>query len=351
MIRLAVIGAAHPHVTYALDELAHRGDVVLVAVSDPDLGTAERYAHAHQAATYTDHRLLLAQHSPDVVMIAGIYAERAQAVIDSLEAGAQVLADKPLCTTLAELDAIEAAARATGCSVSLLLEKRTYPETLAARALLEAGTLGELAMVASTGPHKLNLPTRPEWFLRRSGYGGILGDLAVHDIDLVLSLSGSTEGTVSGLSDPSRPDFARYGALLLNAGPVAATIEVSWLTPAAAPYHGDYRMRLTGTEGTAELFWAQGRLVAATTDRPPWEVELPAGRRPAQDALAALADGREPETGTAASLTATRIALLAQKSADEGGTVHRWTSDAVDRTTVNQTTGNRTTGNRTEGAT
>ena len=36
MIRLAVIGATHPHVTYALDELAHREDVVLVAVSVAD---------------------------------------------------------------------------------------------------------------------------------------------------------------------------------------------------------------------------------------------------------------------------------------------------------------------------
>jgi predicted dehydrogenase len=326
MIRLAVIGAAHPHVSYALDELAHRDDVFLVAVSDPDPATADRYALPHRAVSYTDHRALLADQKPDVVMVAGVYADRGPAVVDALEAGAHVLADKPLCTTLADLDAIEAAVRKTGCSVSLLLEKRTYPETLAARDLLGAGVLGELVMVASTGPHKLNRPTRPPWFLRRAGYGGILGDLAVHDIDLVLALSGAREGTVAGLSDPAKPEFALYGALLLKAGPVAATVDVSWLTPAAAPYHGDYRMRLTGTEGTAELFWARGRLTVATTDRPPWEVELPAGRRPAQDAFAALAAGREPETGTLASLTATRVALLAQQSADEGGAVLRWTS-------------------------
>lgn len=331
VIRLAVLGAAHPHVTYALDELAHRPEVALVAVSDPEPGLAARHAHAHQARSYTDHRVLLAEQRPDVVMVAGVYAERAAAVLDALDAGAQVLADKPLCTTLAELDAIEAAAERTGCTVSLLLEKRHYPETLAARALLDSGTLGDLVMVASTGPHKLNRPDRPPWFLHRAGYGGIIGDLAVHDIDLVLLLSGAAEGTVAGLSDPAGPDFSLYGAVLLRAGAVAATIEVSWLTPAAAPYHGDYRMRLTGTEGTAELFWAQGRLLAATTDRPPWQVDLPPGRRPAADALEALAAGRAPETGTAASLTATRIALLAQQSADDGGTVQRWTA-TKDRT-------------------
>jgi predicted dehydrogenase len=315
-LRLAVLGAAHAHVRYALDEVALRDDVDLVGVSDPG-GAYD--------ASYTDHRKLLVEQRPDVVMVAGIYADRAEVVVDALGAGAHVLADKPLCTDLAQLAAIETAARSTGRTVSLLLEKRHYPETLAARALLEAGELGELVQVASTGPHKLNRSTRPDWFLTRAGYGGILGDLGVHDIDLVLLLSGATSGTVVGVADESG-EFARYGSLLLRAGRVAATIEANWLTPAASPVHGDYRMRLTGTEGTAELFWAQGRLVVTTTDRGPWEVELPPGRRPAEDALDAFVAGREPEVGTAASLAATRIALLAQESADDGGLVKAWHS-------------------------
>lgn len=326
MIRLAVLGAAHPHVEYAFDEIAHQSAVTLVGVSDPDAGVAAGHAQRHQVPAYTDHRRLLDEQRPDVVMIAGVYADRGAAVVDALRGGADVIADKPLCTTLADLDAIQAAARDTGRTVSLLLEKRHYPQTLAARALLDGGELGELVLVASTGPHKLNLPTRPPWFLRRATYGGILGDLAVHDIDLVLLLSGATEGTVVALSDPTRPEFATYGSLLLRAGALAAGIEVSWLTPAAAPYHGDYRMRLTGTIGTAEMYWAQGRLLAATDRRPPWQVDLPAGLRPAQDALTALASGLRPEVDTAASLLATRVALLAQASADAGGDVRRWTT-------------------------
>jgi len=323
-LRLAVIGAAHSHVRYALDEVTLRPDLSLVAVADPDPATAGRYAAEFDVPAYDDHRRLLEELRPDVVMIAGIYAERAEAIVDALHAGAHVLADKPLCTTLAELDAIETAQRETGRVVSLLLEKRTYPETLAARALLADGSLGSLVQVASTGPHKLNRPTRPDWFLTRKGYGGILADLAVHDIDLVLLLSGATEGTVTGLADNADPEFALYGSLLLSAGPVAATIEVNWLTPAASPYHGDYRMRLTGTDGTAELFWAQNRMTAVTTERPPWEVDLPPGRPPAADAFDALSAGVEPETSTAAGFAATRVALLAQQSADTGGAVVPW---------------------------
>ena len=83
-------------------------------------------------------------------------------------------------------------------------------------------------------------------------------------------------------------------------------------------------MRLTGTEGTAELFWAQNKLLAATTERPPWQVELPPRRRPAADAFDASSAGREPEIGTAAGFAATRVALLAQESADAGGVVVPW---------------------------
>ena len=43
-LRLAVIGAAHSHVRYALDEVPLRADLALVAVADPDPATAGRYA-------------------------------------------------------------------------------------------------------------------------------------------------------------------------------------------------------------------------------------------------------------------------------------------------------------------
>ncbi|MGI5499914.1 Gfo/Idh/MocA family protein [Lentzea sp. CA-135723] len=314
VLRLAVAGAAHPHVSYVLDELALRTDVQLVGVSDPDPSLARSLG----VPAYRDHLSLLAAERPDVVAVAGIYSERGAVVADSLRAGAHVLADKPLCTKLSSLDDIARAQDETGRSVSLLLEKRGHPGTLAARSLLAEGTLGALTLVAASAPHKLNRDSRPSWFLDPGTYGGVIGDLAVHDIDLVLWLSGALEGTVSAVGG------RWHGAVLLRAGDVAATIEVSWLTPASAPWHGDYRMRLTGTSGTADLLWSREELVAETHDRPLWSVALPGGERPAAAALDAFVAGVEPPISTAASLLATRIALLAQDSADNSGVVHRW---------------------------
>ncbi|SKC72817.1 Gfo/Idh/MocA family protein [Krasilnikoviella flava] len=326
MIRVAVAGMAHPHTAYALDELEH-GPFQLVGTSDPDPAARERWTPPGVRA-YADHRELLAATEPDVVAAFGVYGGRAAVVVDALRAGAHVISDKPLCTTLDDVVAIEEEVERTGRWVSVVLEKRWHPVTLAARRLLAAGALGDLALVAATGPHKLLPDTRPSWFFTRDGYGDLLGDLPVHDVDLVLALSGAASGTVSGLAPrrplPEHPEWSDSGALLLAAGEVTATVEAHWVWPAASDVHGRYRMRLTGTLGTAELDWARDRLHVVTHDRASWDEPLGPGLRPTQDAFAAVAAGREPEVTTAASVRASRVALLAARSARHGGRVEAW---------------------------
>src|SRR5699024_8692507 len=193
--------------------------------------------------------------------------------------------DKPLCTSLEDLERIEQAAGVSGKHVSVVFEKRYYPATLALRRLLDDGVLGTIALVASTGPHKLRQHTRPEWFLDPDRYGGIAGDLPIHDIDLVLQMTGATCGTVSAVTGNVRasdhPGFDDHVALLLHAGDAVATIEANWLGPEAADVHGHYRMRVAGSEGTAELDWAYHSLRVATHQRGTWEEPLGEPVRPA----------------------------------------------------------------------
>lgn len=332
MPRIAIIGAAHPHVDYVLDELkrADRGEFTLVGVYDADRTVAEHHAARFGAPAFESAVELLAE-GVDIAMIAGIYGARGDDVVAALRAGAHVLADKPLCTSLAELDAIETAAAQTGRTVNLLLEKRGYPETLAALAVVRAGELGDIVGITSSGPHKLNRAQRPDWFFDRSRYGGILADLVVHDLDAALLFAPADEGTIRGaVSAPLRdvPDFSRYGSATFTTATTVAAAEVSWLTPPASDVHGDYRLRLVGTRGTAEIFWARGRVEVTTDESPTRVLDLPEGLRPAQEALDAFAAGRTPEVGTGESLAATRLALLAQQSADQGGTVLPWSLQA-----------------------
>lgn len=328
MPRIAIIGAAHPHVEYVLDELrrSDRRDFTLVGIHDPDPQLAGGYAEPFGASVFTNVSDLLAE-GIDVAVIAGVYGARGSNVVASLRAGAHVLADKPLCTSLAELDQIEAAAQETGRTVNLMLEKRGYPETLAALEMVRAGELGDIVGITSSGPHKLNRTHRPDWFFDRARYGGILTDLAVHDLDAALLFAPATEAVVRGavtapLDEAS--DFALYGVASLTTSTTVVTAEVSWLTPQASDIHGDYRLRLIGTRGSAEIFWARGGVEVTTVDRPTRRLPLPPGLRPAQQALDAFAAGTTPPVGTRESLTATRLSLLAQESADGDGAPRVW---------------------------
>jgi predicted dehydrogenase len=330
MTRIGIAGAAHPHVEYALAEASRSRELQIVAVSDPSMDVAAKWAAPSGARVFTDHRAMLAEVAPDVVVVAGIYGDRGTVVVDALNAGCDVVADKPLCTTLDELEAIERAARTSGRSVTLLLEKRYYPETIAALDIVRSGELGSIVGIASTGPHKLNRSARPSWFFDGAQYGGILNDLAVHDIDVALLFTGASSGVVRGsvtASLPGAADFATYGIASIATPDVLVTAEVSWLTPAASSLHGDYRLRVTGTAGTAELLWARQSLVLTTSTKPTHEVALPTGLRPAENALHALSRGQLPDISTRESILATRLALLAQRSAGSSSEAFAWSAE------------------------
>lgn len=329
-MKVAILGAAHPHVSYALDEVARRPELELVAAAESDPAMRATFLHGLDIPLYDEPDDLLAEHDVDVALVAGVYADRAEAVLAALRSGAHVLADKPLCTSLDQLDRIEIAARQADRQVSVVFEKRFYPPTLALEGILADGELGQLALVAATGPHKLNQASRPDWFLRRRTYGGIAADLPVHDIDLVLRFTGALSGWVSAVSGNARPTdhpgFDDHVAVLLRAGSVAATLEANWLGPQAADVHGHYRMRVTGSEGTAELDWAYNRLTLTTHAQPHRELALGQPTAPAAYFFDAVSEGRVPQIDTGASVLATRIALLAQRSADNDGRPEPWTA-------------------------
>jgi predicted dehydrogenase len=328
-IRFGLAGLRHSHLDYLLNEISGRpGDVQIVALAEDDPGIRASFEARLGVPAYADHREMLAQESLDALGVVAINGDKAALAIDGLKAGVHVIVDKPLCTRLADLDLIEAAWRSSGKQLSMLFDKRFYAPTLAAKALLDSGELGDLALAWASGPHRLRRATRPEWMFRHASYGGILNDLCIHDVDLLLWMTGAQFGEVQGLMGnrayPDLPEFEDYGQLMLRFGQeTLATCEAHWLSPEAADYHGDYRMLLTGTKGTAELRWVQNELLVATDKRALESRPLPPAGSVAGDFFDALLEGREPVVNGEAVLTAARVALTAQENANSGEW-HAW---------------------------
>ncbi|WP_402844923.1 Gfo/Idh/MocA family protein [Microbacterium sp. GXS0129] len=332
MTGIVIAGVAHSHVDYVTAEIRERADIELRGVFDPDAEAARRIA-AEFGAPVAESLDELPGLGADIVACAGVYAQRADIVLAALHSGADVLCDKPLCITLDQLERIAAAQAESGRNISLMLEKRTYPETLATVAAAEE--LGRPVALASWAPHKLLRGIRAPWFLDPATYGGILADLLVHDVDIALTLTGATSGSVRGWTGAElESGFALNGGAVVTldtpgASSAVLTAEVDWLTPSGSEIHGDYRMRVVGTQGTAELYWGRGVLELTAVDAPRRTVELAPGRRPAEDALnALLAGGSDAAGATADALLVTRIALLAEESARRGGIELSWKASA-----------------------
>ncbi|WP_434061973.1 Gfo/Idh/MocA family protein, partial [Escherichia coli] len=85
------------------------------------------------------------------------------------------------------------------------------------------------------GPHRLNRQIRPKWFFEREAYGGIITDIASHQIDQFMFFTGSTEveivsATVANYANPHDPGLQDFGEVVLRGDKGHGYIRVDWYT-------------------------------------------------------------------------------------------------------------------------
>jgi predicted dehydrogenase len=137
-------------------------------------------------------------HIVDIVTPGDSHAELA---IAALRAGKHVLLEKPLANTVAEAEAIAAAAAQAGTVTMTGFVFRRVPAATLARDLVSAGFVGEVWSVrAAYLQDWLADPSAPwVWRLDRALAGsGALGDIGAHAIDLAQFVTGQRIGSVSG---------------------------------------------------------------------------------------------------------------------------------------------------------
>jgi predicted dehydrogenase len=116
----------------------------ILALCDANEETVHRRAREWGAARqFTDYRQLLADPDVDAVEILTPHHLHAEMAIAALEAGKHVSVQKPMALTVAECDAMIAAARRAGKSLRVFENFRHYPAHAKAKELLAAGAIGE----------------------------------------------------------------------------------------------------------------------------------------------------------------------------------------------------------------
>lgn len=195
----------------------------------------------------------------DLVLISCIPRDRADLAISAMQAGKDVMVDKPGCTTMDQLEAIKACVAETARIWSIDFSERfEVPAVTKAAELVHAGAIGKVVQTLGIGPHRLNRATRPDWFFDRDAYGGILVDIGSHQIDQFLYFTGSTDAEitlahVANYANPGDPGLQDYGEVALRSTSGNGYVRIDWYTPDALPTWGDGRLTILGTEGTIEL--------------------------------------------------------------------------------------------------
>ncbi len=210
-------------------------------------------------ARYDEVETILNDPSIALVLIAAPPARRADLSMAAMRAGKDVMLDKPGCLNATELNEISEVIAQTGRIWSVNFSERfEVPSATFADELLAAGRIGRLVQIMSVAPHRLNAPTRPDWFWDPAQYGGILGDIGTHQIDQFLHFSGAENAeisrtTVGNFANPDRPAFQDFGEIQISGNGVQGYARLDWYTPDAAPNWGDGRLTLLGTEGYIEI--------------------------------------------------------------------------------------------------
>jgi len=163
-----------------------------VGTCDADPGRATAFAAKHGGAAFADLDALLAA-GVEVVLIATPHPAHAAPTVQAAEAGVHVLVEKPMAATLADCDAMIAAAARTGVQIGVISQRRFYEPVRRIKAAIDAGKLGTPALGLflmyswRDAAYYASDPWRGRWDTEG---GGVLVNQSPHQLDLLLWLIG-----------------------------------------------------------------------------------------------------------------------------------------------------------------
>ena len=238
MIGHGFMGAAHSQgwrVAPRFFDLAAEPEMTVVVGRDAD-GVAAAARKWGWAESATDWREVIARDDIDVVDIVTPGDTHAEIAIAALEAGKHVLCEKPLANTVAEAEAMTAAAdRAAERGIRSMVgfTYRRVPATTFARDLVAAGRIGEIRQVRAEYLQDwlMDAEAPLTWRMQKEHAGsGALGDIGAHAIDLTQYITGQKVTTRLGHHRDHRHGAAAAGrghrTVRHRARPSAATVTV-----------------------------------------------------------------------------------------------------------------------------
>ena len=177
--------------------LAESENSEIVAVCDLRKEEADKLAEKMNVSEiYTDYATALKESSADAVYLATPIWLHTEQAIQALEAGKNVLVEKPLALTAEDCDKVIAAAEKSGKTAGCSYYRRSFNRYKFTKEMIENGEFGDVINIRMTMFSWFN-PTEddPKYWrvIRNKSGGGPLSDMGTHMFDVLIGLLGMPE--------------------------------------------------------------------------------------------------------------------------------------------------------------
>ncbi len=322
--KIGLLSFAHIHAEAYAHHLGRLPAVEFVGIADEDAARGEDAARRYGARFFPTYADLLAER-PDGVVVCSENARHRPLVEMAARAGAHVLCEKPLATSLADAQAMLDACEAAGVALMTAFPMRFSPPLLEIKTLIEQGGLGAIRACNTTNQGQLPRRYRP-WFVDKElAGGGSATDHVVHLADALRWLLDQEVVEVYAQLNRimhSEVEVETGGlAMLTFADGSFASIDCSWSRPANWPTWGGLTMEIVGDKAVVSVDAFRQNL-AAYSNRPQHPEWLAWGSDADEamllDFVAAIRQQRPPRVTGLDGLRAVEIVQAVYRSAETG---------------------------------
>ncbi len=326
------------HVAAALDN-----DLDITALCDVEASQMDNIAAKFNlpgnVRKYTDYKEMLSKEKPELAAICTESGRHGRIALDCIEAGCNIIIEKPIALSLAEADKIIEKAAEKKVKVSTCHQNRFNKSIQKIREAVEENRFGR--MLYGTAHIRWN---RGEDYYRQAPWrgtweqdGGALMNQCIHNIDLLRWMMGSEITEVVGITDRLAHDYIDAEdlgiALVRFANGSYGVIEG---TTDVYPGNLEETLYLFGEKGTVKAGGKSVNIIEewrfANDTEDPEEIKRKYNENPPNvygfghsplyaDVIDAVKTGREPYVTAEDGRRALELVLAIYKSAAEGGSV------------------------------
>lgn len=227
-------------------------DAEVVALADLVPGKAEAFARKHGLENVrfysSDEELIAAEKELDGVSICTYNCQHAPCAIHALNAGINVMLEKPFTVTLDEAIEVMKAEKKSGKILTIGFQPRMSENMQMIKKIVESGELGKVYYIQAGGGRRRGIPTPfgTSFIEKETGGVGALGDIGCYSLDMLLGAVGYPKPlTCSGYKSdffgkdpayyPNHPEYAeKFGvddfaaAFVRLEGGIILDFRISW---------------------------------------------------------------------------------------------------------------------------